>query len=223
MFFKNASIKVKAIFIVIFISVIVAAYIGYQKHNDFKILNSMYPKVKSVSIRVNNDLKLELGGSNITYDELIKIIETDIDHTHNIGLEIESSSNTNINDKVITILNYISASQSVLRSQLNFVRNKLIRVKEIKSINSEVDFYNNSPILNNTNVSIITKKLQNRMDNVNNEYTTIIEKHIHAIINLKECASKMKILIPQDTLCDISLLNKTLNELPDIATTGDDN
>lgn len=115
----------RALLLLLAIFVVFISYHGYQRHSFNKTIESTYPAIKNTSLRLSNSLNFETNKASITYKELFSKIEADIAEIDKHILTVQSASTDYTKEEMNKIIEYISASQIVLRSQLQVARKRL--------------------------------------------------------------------------------------------------
>ncbi len=186
---------------------IAAGYAGFTKYEQHRIVESITPHIKNVSLRLTNDLYVWTKETKITYKELFEKLESDIAEIDKQIVDVQTiatATNMKITDSAVA---YLRVSQELLRSLLFRDRKSL----DLKSATTRVDRtredrQRNVPIDRINDSFQDTEKAINDLLNAQKEYDKANLDSLNAINNLIEAHAKLDGRIPSDAVADPAIL-----------------
>lgn len=182
------------------------SYYGYQRYSFNSIIKSTHPAIKNTSLRLNNSLSLEINNTNISFKELFSKIEADIAEIDKHILTIQSVTTTDTKDEMAGIIEYMNASQNILRSQLQVYRKRFSVKVSLDTSNRMMDNLKENPN------EFSLKYAKETLMSVNKETEELkgLEKELpERLLDLLKSKDKVTFL-PEDILVDQSLLEKVI-------------
>lgn len=185
---RKENIVIKKFFVVSFLTaaIAVAAYFGYAKYSDYKLIQALMPHVKNTSLRIANALSYETENTNITYKEFFEKIENDIAEIEKRILEVQTIASPSNKATTDVVIDYIKTGQALLRSQLGLNRKRFaVSVSdEAKSLN----------------------KATSETEEARTAFLVSLKKMVETRVQLSA-------LMPADSVLDTILLKKAIDKI----------
>jgi branched-chain amino acid transport system substrate-binding protein len=118
----KAPTKVSATVLVVLTVLVAAGYFAYTEYHRAQVLAQIRPAVKNASIRISQNLEIELRPSHITYKEFFEKTEASIAELDKKAIELRSLEAGTGQDAIDSATTYLANGQELLRVQLQKAR-----------------------------------------------------------------------------------------------------
>ena len=194
---------------VLAIILMVAGFLGYQKYENFKFIESLTPHVKNASLRVANSARYESEeGSKITYKEFFEKIESDIQEIDKRLIEIQSISSPKNSSTTDPTVAYLKASQEYLRALLQKYRRMLKLSNAMDWSRKQLDELRSATSYAFDYAKKSSTKAIEELGEAEREYNESVPELAKTVAALKEARSKIVGVFSEDALIPIAQLDK---------------
>lgn len=201
----------KIIGIVLLLACALAAYFGYVKYSEHKLIESLAPHIKNTSLRVANALAYENDSANMTFIELFSKIESDIAEIDKRLLEVQTIASPANKAKTDAVIDYLKSGQGLLRSLLGIYQKELAIITGTKVGETIRKAYENS---NSYTVEYAKNAYEEAEENLRKAYAEKKEARTVFLASLKimdKSRVKMSAFMPAEKLLDSTVLKKIID------------
>lgn len=116
--------KIIATFIALVI-ICPSSYFAYKHHKRSDFVEEISPSIKNASIRTNNSIRIDIDDTSITFGELFKRLENDIEELDKQKIEVQSIATSANSDIANPSVDYLQAAQEFSRALASKYRKSL--------------------------------------------------------------------------------------------------
>src|SRR5262245_1019124 len=117
--------RAAVIAVLIVAALCIAGFFGYREYEKHQVVALIRPAVKNASIRISQNLELDLRPRNITYREFLEKTESSIAELDKKAIDLRSLDGATAAAQVNAAVSYIASGQELLRTHLQESRAKL--------------------------------------------------------------------------------------------------
>jgi hypothetical protein len=204
----------KVIGIVLLLLCVLAAYFGYVKYAEHKLIESLSPHVKNTSLRLANTLSYETDTTNATFLELFSKLESEISEIDKRLLEVQTIASPANKATTDVVIDYIKSGKELLRAELNASRKQLaiVTAQELKNQMQEACIKSDSPRAGEYPCKTYYEARES-LGKANSEAKEAITGFLTSLKKMDKSRVQLSELMAADCLLDSTVLKKFIDPI----------